>query len=111
LSYLVLLEPPPAVKKKGCKFGLAAPLNESKGFTRATNAKQRYYILLCLASEILGKSGPPDESRKLQILHRIQRMNISARGAAGSHLFQQYKSSAARAIWMAGIAHQEFQAT
>src|SRR2546422_5660392 len=31
---------PPAVKQKGCKCGLAAPLNESKGFTRATNANQ-----------------------------------------------------------------------
>ena len=29
---------PPAVKQKGCKCGLAAPLNESKDFTRATNA-------------------------------------------------------------------------
>jgi hypothetical protein len=42
LGYLVLLEPPSAENKKGQRvvFGLAAPLNKSKGFTRATNAME-----------------------------------------------------------------------
>ena len=38
--------PPPAVQqKKDSKFVLAAPLIESKGFTRATNATTGYHIL------------------------------------------------------------------
>src|SRR6266852_1960466 len=38
LSYLVLLDRLQPSNKKGCKCELAAPLNESKGVTRATNA-------------------------------------------------------------------------
>jgi hypothetical protein len=42
LGYLVHLEPPSAENKKEPRvvFGLAAPLNKSKGFTRATNAME-----------------------------------------------------------------------
>jgi hypothetical protein len=39
LSYLVLLERPQQQMQRGREwFGLAAPFNKSKGFTRATNA-------------------------------------------------------------------------
>jgi hypothetical protein len=38
LKLFVLLERPRLYAKKGRKFELAAPLNDSKGYTRATNA-------------------------------------------------------------------------
>ncbi len=51
LSYLVLLELPPA-EKKGRQVSTCSPFNESKGFTRATNAKATYHIPVEKASAV-----------------------------------------------------------